>query len=72
MKKPVKYPSDMMISNSVVQPYSDGCFKVLIENHGMCPVHLEATSVVGSLSSITEITSEDLTGSWKQFQPVNA
>ena len=50
---------------------SDGCFKVLIENHGMCPLHLEATSVVGPLLSVTEVTSEDSPELWKQFKSVS-
>ena len=48
--------------------FNQGCFKILIEKYGTCPVHLEATSVVGSLLSITGVTSEDLPGLWKQFE----
>jgi len=49
-----------MVSTSIVRPNSDRCFKVLIENHGMCPVHLGATFV-------TEVRSESLPGWWKQL-----
>ena len=63
--------SDVIVSTSVVQPNSDGYFKVLIENHGVCPVHLEAAHVVGSLSSVTEVPNENLPGLWdRQFEPV--
>ena len=59
----------MIVSTSIVHPNSDGYFKVLIENHGVCPVHLEAAHVVGSLLSVT---SENLPGLWdRQFEPVS-
>ena len=57
---------------SIVQPNSDGYFKVLIENCSVCPVHLEAAHVVGSLSSVTEVPSENLPGLWdRKFDPVS-
>ena len=56
--------SDVIVSTSIVQPNSDGDFKVLIENDGMCPVHPEAAHAVGSLSSITKVLSENLPRLW--------
>ena len=41
-----------------------------IENHGMCPVHLQAASVVGSLLSVTEVPSEDLPQLSKHLESV--
>ena len=64
--------SDVIVSTSIVHPNSDEYFKVLIKNHGVCPVHLEAAHVVESLSSVTEVPSENLPGLWdRQFEPVS-
>jgi len=64
--------SGVIVSTSIVQPNSDGYFMVLIENRGVCPVHLEAAHVLESLSSVTEVPSTNLPGLWdKQFESVS-
>ena len=67
-----KVPEWRVRCTSIVQPNRDGYFKVLIENHGVCPVYLEAAHVVGSLSSVTKVPSANLPGLWdKQFELVS-
>jgi len=61
--------SEVLVSTSLVQPR---CFKVLIENHGMCPVNLEANHVMGVLASAFPVPMEKVLGLWdEQFESVS-
>ena len=54
--------SEVLVSTSLVQPDQTGYFRVLIENHGMCPVNLEANHVMGVLASAFPVPMEKVLG----------
>lgn len=48
----------IVITNSLIQPDEEGCFKIFIENHSLDSVYLDQEQIVGALELVTPVPSE--------------
>ena len=48
----------IVITDSLVQPDGEGCFKIFVENHSLESVYLDQKETIGVLESVTPIPSK--------------